>query len=165
MRGVKSIVRLGPNVEAVRNHRPDLAIPPDQSVWLDGSGRAMTTLAEDRSLNGIDCRGAYDLVVLDHYALRSLDSYLVKMFRGDVVVSGKQVSQRYWRTRNRNDDNTSSFERADLAARAEYDKLIADPELAQLHEAACAAHEGRIQTLLSDPEYRARRDWALAEAW
>ena len=37
---------------------------------------------------------------LDHFPLRSLESFLVKMHRGDVVVANKKASNRYWRTRN-----------------------------------------------------------------
>jgi hypothetical protein len=165
VRGVKSIVRPGPAIAQVRNHRPDLALPPDEVVWLDGSGRPLAALAEDRSLNGTDCRGGYDLVSLDHFPLRSLASYLVKVFRGDVVIDGKRVGQRYWRVRNANESESSSFARADAAARAEYDRLLADPELAGLHEACCAAHEARISELLTLPEYRERRDWVLKESW
>jgi FkbM family methyltransferase len=164
-RGVKSIVRRGPAIAQIRNHRPDIALPPDQVVWLDSSGRPLAALAEDRSLNGGDCRGAYGMAVLDHYPLRSLASYLVKMFRGDVVIDGKRVGQRYWRTRNGNDEATSGAGLAEPAARAEYARLIADAELARLHEAACAAHEARIATLMDLPEYRERRDWVLTQSW
>lgn len=163
-RGVKSIVRLGPAIAEVRNHRPDLA-DPASAVWLDGSGRPLRALAEDRSLNGSDCRGGYDLAVLDHYPLRALDSFLVKMFRGDVVIAGKRVSQRYWRVRNKNDAETSGRGLADAAARVEYERLLADPEVAALHDACCAAHEARIARLLADRDYQARRNWILREAW
>ncbi|MCX7645611.1 MAG: glycosyltransferase family 2 protein [Rhodobacteraceae bacterium] len=165
VRGVKSIVRLGPAIARVRNHRPDLAVPPHEAVWLDGSGRPLPALAGDRALNGADCRGGYLLALLDHYPLRSLDSYLVKMFRGDVVIDGKRVGQRYWRTRNGNEAATSGPGLAEHAARTEYARLIADPELARLHEAACAAHEARIAELDRLPEYRERRAWVLSEAW
>lgn len=164
VRGVKSLVRLSPRIAEVRNHRPDLA-PNVDPVWLDGSGRPLPVLAADRGLNGADCRGGYDLVRLEHYPLRSLDSYLVKMFRGDVVVSGKRVSARYWRVRNRNEEATSTFGAVRDRARAEFAGLLSDPGVARLHEAACAAHEARIAALAEAQEYRDRRAWVLREAW
>lgn len=162
-RGVKSLVRIGERVLRLRNHRPDMA---EGARWLDGSGRPLAALAADRGENGIDVRGSYGLVSLDHFPLRSLASYLVKMFRGDVVIAGKQVSQTYWRTRNRNDEVTSTFARADRAAR-DYHALHfeTDADLMALHEACCRAHEARIAELLETPEYAARRDWALSAAW
>ncbi len=164
-RGVKSLVRLSEKVERLRNHRPDMAAEGSPVIWLDGSGRVQPTLQADRTENGHDCRGTYDLVSLDHYPLRALDSYLVKMFRGDVVVQGKQVSQTYWRTRNRNEVSTSTFT-ADAAARAfHHDRFETDAPLMALHHAACLAHTARIAALREEPAFAERREWALRDAW
>jgi FkbM family methyltransferase len=165
-RGVKSLVRLSEKVERLRNHRPDMTGEGSPVIWLDGSGRPQTTLHADRSENGHDCRGTYDLVSLDHFPLRSLDSYLVKMFRGDVVIQGKQVSQTYWRLRNKNEVATSSFALGDPAARAYYKRqYVTDATLMALHEACVTAHTTRIESLYQEPVFARRRDWALSEAW
>jgi FkbM family methyltransferase len=165
-RGVKSIVRLSEKVERLRNHRPDMFEDRGPLRWIDGSGRPARSLIEDRGENGHDCRGSYDLVVLDHFALRSLDSYLVKMYRGDVVVAGKRVSQTYWRTRNRNEDVTSGFGRLDPLARAYHrERLESDKALMELHTACIAAHRARIAELVGRPDFADRRAWALAETW
>ena len=164
-RGVKSIVRLSQRVAEIRNHRPDFT-PDAAPLWLDGSGRALASLAADRGENGIDARGTFDLVSLDHFPLRSLESFLVKMFRGDVVVAGKQVSRPYWRKRNGNEFTTSDLGRLMPAARAYHESRYAsDPTLMGLHEACCAAHEARIAALADDPFYREQRSWILSESW
>lgn len=166
MRGVKTIVRMSPRVEAVRNHRPRLAVPADEAVWLDGSGRRFAQMAQDHTVNGLDCRGRYDLVVLDHFALRSVESFIVKMHRGDVVSPVRQVSRRYWRTRNRDESRETSVGRIDPAARAYFEKHFAnDPVLMGLHEACCAAHEARIAELKTQDAYQERIDWILENAW
>lgn len=166
LRGVKSVVRLSDKVENIRNHRPDMIGDEDSVAWLDGSCRPINALLNDASRNGLDCRGSYDIVTLNHYPLRSLESYLVKMFRGDVVVKGKSVSQRYWRIRNQNNAPTISFNKSQAeAARKYFDKLMEDSELASLHELSCVAHEQRIGTLLYEPEYVERKKWILSEAW
>lgn len=165
-REVKSIVRLSDRVVKLRNHRPDIDAGPYPPFWLDGSGRFLPVLAADPAENGIDSRGTLGLVRLEHFALRSLASYLVKMYRGDVVVTGKQVSQAYWRLRNRNEETSADWSRLDPAARAYHrDRFESDAGLMALHEAACAAHEARIAALLAEPEFIARRDWALREVW
>lgn len=165
-RGVKSIVRLSERLENIRNHRPDLKKAHGESVWLDGSGRPLSSLLEDSSKNGIDCRGTYDEVILDHYPLRSLESYLVKMFRGDVVIKGKRVSHRYWRLRNQNVETSTGFQIDQIdAARAYYDRLVSDSQLESLHEASCKAHESQINRLLGEPEFIERKDWILSNAW
>jgi FkbM family methyltransferase len=162
--GVKSLVRLTDRIAQVRNHRPDIAdgVAP---VWLDGSGRETADLHADPARNGLDCRGRYGLASLDHFALRSLESYLVKMFRGDVVVAGKQVSQRYWRLRDRDEARTSDLAPGIARARAVHDRLAADAALMALHDACCAAHADRIRTLRDLPDFAARREWILREAW
>lgn len=165
-RGVKSIVRLTPRVERLRNHRPDLHADAGAATWLDGSGRPLASLAADRSENGLDCRGTYDLVRLEHFALRSLDSYLAKMHRGDAVVAGKRVSRAYWRTRNRNEESAAGLEDRIALARAwAAAHLEGDAALMDLHRAACTAHAARIEALRAQPEFRERREWILAECW
>ncbi|AJE45893.1 FkbM family methyltransferase [Celeribacter indicus] len=164
-RGVKSITRLSPRVTAVRNHRPDLREDLGAVRWLDGSGRDRRDFLEDETANGWDCRGAYDLVSLDHFPLRSLECFLVKMHRGDVVVANKSVSNRYWRTRNHHDYTDSDLSRIAGEVRAEYDRLLSDPELARLHAACCAAHEARIAALGGVPEFETRKRWIFSNAW
>lgn len=165
-RGVKSIVRLSEKVEKLRNHRPDLHADRGPVRWLDGSGRATGHFMADRSENGHDCRGSFDLVRLEHFPLRSLDSYLAKMYRGDVVVTGKQVSRLYWRQRNKMEEFTTGYAPQVKRAKAWYDQhLSGDKILMQLQDQACKAHAARIAALVQDPVFRERRDWALREAW
>lgn len=165
-RGVKTIVRLSPKVAKLRNHRCDFRTDRGPVLWLDGSGRQTAHFLADAGENGHDCRGTYDLVRLEHFALRALDSYLAKMNRGDVVVKGKSVSQTYWRLRNRQDEASAGWEGAKARARGWFDRHLAgDAVLMARHEACCAAHAARIAELLKDPHYAGRKAWALAEAW
>lgn len=164
-RGVKSIVRLSDRIAKVRNHRPDITPDAVAPVWLDGSGRPRDELVNDAEMNGFDCRRSYDLAVLDHFPLRSLESYLMKMFRGDVVIKGKRVSPRYWRTRNQNDHDTVDMTPGIAMARETYKWFEQDDELMALHEACCQAHRDRIDALLMQDDFRERREWILSEAW
>lgn len=162
-RGVKSITRLSDKVARLRNHRPDML---GEVRWLDGAARPISALRADASLNGIDCRGAYDLVSLDHFALRSVDSYLVKMFRGDVVVKNKRVSQRYWRLRNLHTEPGGHMDARRAQARAWFDTHFApDDRLMQLHAACETAHVARIKALADVPEFADRRAWIMTECW
>ncbi|MDO5647482.1 FkbM family methyltransferase [Paracoccus sp. (in: a-proteobacteria)] len=166
-RGVKTITRLSHRLMRLRNHRPDFcdaAVPP---MWLDGSGRVTQWFHDDPSENGSDARGCYDLAVLDHYAVRSLGSFLVKTQRGDVVVPGKQVSLRYWRMRNRSEQATSAPHPAVMQAARDYHARHhqTDPDLMALHDAACDWHRDMIGELTTQPDYQERRDWILQHAW
>jgi hypothetical protein len=122
-------------------------------------------LHEDPLENGIDVRGTYEHVVLDHFPLRSLNSYLVKMYRGDVVVKDKMVSQRYWRQRDRQSDLTSTFDRQKDGFQKAYDALMKDGKLAELHYDCCTAHEKRIAELVEDEFFQNRKKWIFDEIW
>ena len=164
-RGVKSIVRLSDRIAKVRNHRPDIHPETVDVIWLDGSGRVREELLQDSEMNGFDCRRSYDLAVLDHFPLRSLESYLMKMFRGDVVVEGKRVSRRYWRTRNQNQNDSVDMSRGISMAREVHKRFENDGRLMAFHDACCEAHRDRIGKLLTEDDFRERREWILAEAW
>lgn len=163
-RGVKTLVRTGPRLARMRNHRPDFAGLAEDVLWRDGSGRPAAALLEDPAANGIDCRGAYGLVSLDHFPLRSLECYLVKMARGDVVVRGKAVSRRYWRKRDRNEAGSSDLSGPPGFA-AELARLRADPVLGALHRRACAARAARIAEITREQAFRDRSAWILENAW
>ncbi len=165
LRGVKTITRISEKLDRPRNHRPDFVGSGHDVVWLDGSGRPLETLKEDKTLNGIDVRGSSDFVVLDHFPLRSLESYLIKMFRGDVVVKKNQVSQRYWRLRNQNDSQTSNFDRQQKGFQKQLKKYMADPMLKSLHGKSCEIHAKRAVKLLTKPDFIERKEWILANAW
>lgn len=165
-RGVKSIVRMSERIEKLRNHRPDMRDDLGPILWLDGSGRVTGHFMADRGENGHDCRRTFDKVRLEHFPLRSLDSYLAKMYRGDVVIMGKQVSRTYWRVRNRQDENSTAYEVQLKRAKAWYAKHLAkDKALMALHDAACDAHAAKIAELIRDPVFKERREWVLREAW
>jgi hypothetical protein len=163
--GVKSLTRLSGRIRQIRNHRPDLNSPAKDVIWLDGSGRQMTDLADDPELNGVDCRERRDLVTLEHYPLRSLDSYLVKIFRGDVVIANKKVSERYWRMRNLDELHAHDLGPGIARARAVHARFEADNRLMDLHRACCDAHAARIDELLTIPEFAERRAKILNEGW
>lgn len=164
-RGIKTIVRLGEKLQHIRNHRPDLRHDVGQVTWLDGSSRPLNSLHDDPTENGIDVRGTYDLVVLDHFPLRSLNSYLVKMYRGDVVVANKMVSPRYWRLRDKQSDLTSTFERQKKEFLTVYNTLMKDKKLAALHNDCCTAHEARIAEIVDLPVFQERKQWIYNNIW
>ena len=166
-RGVKTITRLSPRVERIRNHRPDFVAGGLPPLWLDGAGRFTRWFDASGGENGHDCRGSYDLVSLEHYPLRSLGSFFVKTLRGDVVVANKSVSLRYWRMRNRNEVTTSRFNPAIEAAAADYAqrRFAGDATLMALHQACCDHHRARIDEIAHDPAFVERRAWIMANAW
>jgi hypothetical protein len=137
-------------------HRPkdlDRALA-EQVNWVNGSGAPMPpSMLKTGWRSGINSYG-YDLVTLNHYSVRTAESFLVKRDRGRVNHVERDQGVAYWFRMNNNAEVDTSIQRHGPALRAAVDALLADPEIAAAHAACVAAHRARIAALLADPEYR-----------
>ncbi len=155
--GFKTLFR---NIELYKKlgvHRPKGLAPDlwDKVKWLNGSGKPMP---REMFRNGwrstIDTFG-YDWVQLNHYAVRSAESFLVKRDRGRVNHVDRDQGLNYWFRMNHNAVEDRSVQRMISAARAEFDRLMADPEIAAAHAHCAACHRARITELLARPDQAA----------
>ncbi|WP_375256820.1 glycosyltransferase family 2 protein [Citreimonas sp.] len=154
---VKTLVRGDFPLQYFGAHRPYFRKgTAGPSAWTDASGRpvpaAFRDAAEKGQLRSIPARGARRFATLNHYPLRSVESFLVKIARGDVNRAGRVFDADYWRDRNDSAWADRSILRYRDATRAAVAALRADPAVAQAHAACVAAHRARIAALLSDPE-------------
>ena len=140
--------------------RPDLW---DQVTWLNGSGRP---LPREMFRNGwrstVETYG-YDWVQLNHYAVRSAESFMVKRDRGRVNHVDRDQGLNYWFRMNHNAEEDLSIQRMLPAAKAEFGRLMADAEIRAAHVAAVAAHREKIAELHTAPEYEAFFDELTGE--
>ena len=156
---VKSLVSIGFPLRYFGAHRPFAkANHAGKIPWTDGSGRQVPDdfhdAANKRRIRRFPARGARAHATLHHYALRSLESYLVKCDRGDVNRSNRAFDVAYWRERNDNaveDTAMLAHQKPLLAEMARLKKL---PGIAEAHDAAVSAHRAKIAELLKDPVYR-----------
>ncbi len=138
-------------------HRPKGLIPDlwDQVRWLNGSGRAMP---REMFRNGwrstLETYG-YDWVCLNHYAVRSAESFLVKRDRGRVNHVDRDQGLNYWFRMNHNAVTDRSIQRMIPVLRAEYDRLLADPEIAAAHAHSVACHRAKIVELRGSKTHQA----------
>ena len=127
-------------------------------LWTDGSGRRVPhkfLVAENpRRIRRFPAAGAREFATLNHYALRSLDSYLVKNDRGDVNREHRAFDTGYWQERNDPAWEDLSIQRYLPELEAALEDLKSDPEIARLHDASVAAHVARRDELLERAEYR-----------
>lgn len=137
-------------------HRPKGLKPDlwDQVKWLNGSGRPMP---REMFRNGwrstLETYG-YDWVQLNHYAVRSAESFLVKRDRGRVNHVDRDQGLNYWFRMSHNSDSDQSILRMVPALRAEYDRLMADPDIRAAHDHSVACHRAKIAELLETENYR-----------
>jgi hypothetical protein len=147
--GFKTLFR---NIDIYRKlgvHRPK-GLRPDlwsQVRWLNGSGRPMPeTMFRNGWRSTLETYG-YDWVSLNHYAVRSAESFLVKRDRGRVNHVDRDQGLNYWFRMNHNAQQDASILARLPLLRAEWDRLMADPEIAAAHHACVAHHRTRIVQL------------------
>lgn len=152
--GFKTLFR---NIEIYRKlgvHRPK-GLRPDlwgEVRWLNGSGRPMPREMFRNGWRSTTETYGYDWVSLNHYALRSAESFLVKRDRGRVNHVDRDQGLNYWFRMNHNAVEDRSIQRMLPALAAETARLMADPEIAAAHRDCVAAHRAKIAELRARPE-------------
>ncbi len=151
--GFKSLWRADAGWQRIGVHRP---LDPDPARVqtlrvVNGAGQVIPQLAE-KGLWLVPQVAGYAGVQLNHYSLRSAESYLVKCERGLPNSRVTQLDLGYWAERNFNQVEDRSIDRIAAAKAARLADLRADAELRRLHDAACAWHKARIATLLQKPD-------------
>lgn len=159
---VKSLVRGDFPLDYFGAHRPFHDESKAQPAWTDGSGRPVPapfrTCANKRRIRAFPAKGARRYATLNHYALRSLDSYLVKNDRGDVNRAHRAFDDTYWRERNDGAYFDDSILRYEAALVAEMDRLRTLEGVGALHEDCVALHRAKRDELLAQDSYRVMRD-------
>ena len=167
--GFKSMVHKSAPYTKIGVHRP-LKISDEDKVdevrWVNGSGRKMPDLlltnngwrSTKRSLG-------YQMATLNHYVLRSADSFLVKRDRGRVNHTEQDQGLAYWMRRNYTSETDARMLGRQQGLRKELDALMADSVLSDLHSEAVRWHHARIDALKASPEYKALYDQLTEKQW
>jgi hypothetical protein len=137
-------------------HRPKGLVPDlwDQVKWLNGSGRPQPrTMFRNGWRSTLETYG-YDWVQLNHYAVRSAESFLVKRDRGRVNHVDRDQGLNYWFRMNHNLEEDRSIQRMVPAMRGEYDRLLADPDIRAAHAHSVRCHRNKIADLMGTQMYR-----------
>ncbi len=130
-------------------HRPKGLRPQlwDRIAWVNGSGQPLPRQMYRNAWRSTTETYGYDLVTLNHYAVRSAESFLVKRDRGRVNHVDRDQGLAYWFRMNNNAQEDRSIGRMLPAMQAELDRLMADPEIAAAHAHAVARHRAKIAEL------------------
>lgn len=161
-KGIKSISRNRLDID-IRNHRPIVPSEDEAAVhWVDGAGNPFPAEARTTHIKGLDCRGRYVLGAINHYALRSYETYIAKVDRGDAVTNyDNRHDIVYFRRRNRTEDPDDAIQRMVPHVKEERTRLLKDDTLRRLHFAAIRHHRKKVYRLLEQPGFRALYDEML----
>lgn len=158
-RGVKSIIHGIENFSQWPVHRPGVfPNTHDQLIWLDGSGEQVPEDFIVKHENGIDRRGRYDFVQVDHHPLRSAQSFILKQERGQVHMK-RGYDVQYYRKRALGGRTDNVIQKRLPRARKILKTFMKDPVIAKLHASAVAYHHERIRLIEHSEEMAELREW------
>ncbi|MCE0504528.1 glycosyltransferase family 2 protein [Roseivivax sp. GX 12232] len=136
-------------------HRPNkLAEGAEARVrWVNGSGQDMTQEALRNGWRSSKKSIGYDLLQLNHYALRSAESFLIKRQRGRALHVDRSIGLNYWIRMDWSGARDITIQRNLPRLRAERERLLADPALARLHSEGLDWHRAKARELHAIPEF------------
>lgn len=136
-------------------HRPRSPDPARLAAqaWFDGSGRRLPARMHSGGIFSDYTKDNYALVQLNHYALGSMQDYLLKCDRGRANREASGFDMGYWVDRNFNQAEDRSV--LALDSRALRASLRADPVLGGLHDAALRWRHARFAALMAEEPWRA----------
>ncbi|MDP5217562.1 glycosyltransferase family 2 protein [Ruegeria sp. 2205SS24-7] len=155
--GFKTLYRNSGLFKKLGVHRPKGLKPQlwEQIRWVNGSGKPLPKKMYRNAWRSTMDSYGYDLVQLNHYAVRSAESFLVKRDRGRVNHVDRDQGLNYWFRMNNNADTDISIQRMLPQLQAEFDALMQDPDIAAAHTATLQAHRNKIDALKQTPTYSA----------
>ncbi len=158
--GVKTLFKFDPDYWKFGIHRPKMKTRhiqtdfPDRVKWLTGSGRVMEDYFKFRGWRSITRTVGYDWVQLNHYAVKSVESYALRKLRGNVNNKADKYNSDYWSLQDRNEVPDDTMLRYSARRNEIIAALLSDPEVNRLHFAALARAETRLAALRQTEAYR-----------
>jgi len=148
----KTLFRTGGPFRQIGVHRPRLKGRADGARWVDGSGQPLPDAfgTIEQRINTFGLPEASALVQLNHYSVRSAESFMVKRARGLPNRQGKPIDLTYWVERNFNKVEDTTVARLAPGTRAVLDEMLALPGMAALHQMAIARHHAKFDALMQD---------------
>ncbi|MEP5759926.1 MAG: glycosyltransferase family 2 protein [Litoreibacter sp.] len=152
--GVKTLFKFDHDHWKLGIHRPSIKNRhletgfPDEVKWLNGSGLPMEDYFKFRGWRSIRRTVGYQWAQMNHYAVKSVDSYAIRKLRGNVNNKKDKYNSDYWALQDRNEVRDEKILRYRDRRAAIAKKLLEDPILSELHNTALE----RIETRLD--EYR-----------
>ncbi|TYB81668.1 glycosyltransferase family 2 protein [Maritimibacter fusiformis] len=130
--------------------------------WVNGSGLPMSEAYHEKGWRSDLKTIGYDLLQLNHYALRSAESFLIKRQRGRALHVDRSIGLNYWVRMDWSGNRDITIKRNIPRVRAELARLMADAEVARLHDAGVSWHRDKLRELHGVPEFEELYTQALA---
>ena len=154
--GFKTMFRNNGAYAKMSCHRPNKLDPDwkDRVAWVNGSGDDITGEMAERGWRSSVKSVGYDKLQLNHYALRSTESFLIKRQRGRALHVDRSIGLNYWIRMDWSVHRDVTIQRNLPRLKLEYDRLLEDPVLAEWHEKGRAWHQAKAAELMNTPEFK-----------
>jgi hypothetical protein len=162
--GVKTLFKFDPVYWNLGIHRPKIKNKhletgfPDTVHWLNGSGLPMEDYFKFRGWRSIRRTVGYTWAQMNHYAIKSVDSYAMRRFRGNVNNKTDKYNADYWALQDRNEVEDRAILRHAPERRRIMAELLQDPVLNRLHHDALDRVEARLAEYKRTDAYHALRE-------
>lgn len=142
--------------EKISCHRPNKLDEGfrEQVKWVNGSGKPMNDAVKEKGWRSEVKSVGYDLIQLNHYALRSAESFLIKRQRGRALHVDRSIGINYWVRMDWSDHKDITVQRNVVRLRAEMDRLFQDKKLKKIHDAGVKWHRAKAKELHGMPEFQ-----------
>jgi len=120
--------------------------------WIDGGGNRLPEdfAKKDGRINMFGIPTSTELVQLNHYSLRSAESFMVKRARGLPNHMEREIGLGYWAERNFNTVEDNSIHRMVAATQVRLDELRQDKTVSNLHKKAFEIHQARFNEMMTN---------------
>jgi len=125
----------------------------DDVKWVNGNGAVMAGGIADNGWRSSLKTIGYDLIQLNHYALRSAESYLIKRQRGRALHVDRSIGINYWLRMDFNSHQDVTIQRNMDRTSAEVTALKGDAKLLSLHKGGLEWHNAKAAELHKMPEF------------
>lgn len=161
--GFKTMTRNAGIYSKLSCHRPNKIDPAagTRVQWVNGSGSRMTPSYHEKGWRSDLVTIGYDMLQLNHYALRSAESFLVKRQRGRALHVDRSIGLNYWIRMDWSTNQDVTIKRNIPRVEAERSRLLEDAKLRQLHEAGVAWHRAKAAELHGIAEFEELYQQAL----
>ncbi|NOD33782.1 MULTISPECIES: glycosyltransferase family 2 protein [unclassified Ruegeria] len=156
VRAFKSLTRNNGSYHAINTHRPRGPVrgKAENFAWVDGDGDPLPPAMRRRGWAYTTTGAAFGTTLfrMNHYAVRSIESYLMKRLRGDVNTTAfhpkmEATGRAYWHMHCFNVVEERSILTKLSRLREFHTRLYEDNVLRDLHENAVKFHKSKIATI------------------
>lgn len=121
--------------------------------WVNGSGEPMPKEFNLSGWRSTKPTLGYDLVELNHYAVKSYEAYLLRRMRGNVNKKADKYNAAYFAIFDRNEIEANNAARHAGPVREIMEQMLADPKLRALQDKAYEFHQALVDKLRTTGEY------------